>query len=424
MKKKVVVVAPVFNSSGYSNHARVLLEALKEIEDKVDLYLIPTQWAQSGVDTNEFENKEWFTYLAHKHQINIQTTKLKYDISFQLMIPHEWNTDIADYNIGVTALVETDKISAEWLVAINKMNKVLTISSFNKDTILSSVYNTEQGVIALNDKEKIGLVTFPVREEFISIDAELATVDSQQFEFESNFNFLTCAQIGPRKNVEQTILWFVQAFHSRSDVGLVCKFHMMNNSTIDKDETIKNVQNILKQFPERKCKLYLIHGNLSDRQIHSLYVHPKIKAIVTTTHGESWGLPLFEAAYMGLPVVAPKFSGYLDFLLQEKDVNGKMKRKPFFADVDFVLKGVAPEHVWHPVIIQGSLWAYPNESSFKNRLLEINKDYNRFKTQALKLKEVLRVKYSKDVVNKQYIDSLKDLVDLSDNYDFEDVVVK
>lgn len=424
MKKKVLVVAPVFNSSGYSNHARVLLEALKEIEDKVDLYLLPTQWAQSGIDTNDFDNKEWFTYLAHKHAVNMQTTKFKYDISFQLMIPHEWNTELADYNIGVTALVETDKISPEWILAINKMNKVLTISSFNKNTIFSSVYNTDQGVIAVDNKDKIQLVTFPVKEEFITTEKELSESALKEFEFDSNFNFLACAQVGPRKNVEQTILWFVQAFHSISDVGLVCKFHTMNNSTIDKDETSKFIRNILSQFPERKCKVYLIHGNLSEKQIHSLYVHPKIKAIVTTTHGESWGLPLFEAAYMGLPIVAPKFSGYLDFLLQDKDVNGKLKKKPFFADVDFVLKGVAPEHIWHPVIIQGSLWAYPNESSFKNRLLEINKDYNRFKTQALKLREILRDKYSKQNVYKEYINSLDGLVELNDDYDFEDVTVK
>ncbi len=122
MKKRVVVVAPVFNSSGYSNHARVLLNALKEIEDKIDLYLIPTQWAHTNLDTNEFENKEWYSYLSHKHQINAQTTKFKYDISFQLMIPHEWNTELADYNIGVTALVETDKISAEYKDGILNIN--------------------------------------------------------------------------------------------------------------------------------------------------------------------------------------------------------------------------------------------------------------------------------------------------------------
>lgn len=421
MKKRVLVVAPVFNMSGYSKHARVLLDALREIEDKIDLFVLPTQWSNSSIQTDDYENKEWYSYLVHKYQVNEQTTKYKYDISFQLMIPHEWNTQLAQYNIGVTALVETDKISPLWVDCINKMDKVLTICNFNKDTILSSVYNTEQGVLKLNDINKVSLVTFPVKDEYEDITSK-ESLDN--FDFESNFNYLCSAQMGPRKNVEETIKWFVETFLNKEDIGLVCKLHIMNGSTIDKDETQKAIKAILNQYPDRKCKVYLIHGNLSERQIHSLYVHPKIKAIITTTHGESWGLPLFEAAYMGLPVVAPKFSGYLDFLMQDKDVDGKKKKRPYFADVDFVLKGVADQHVWENVIIKGSLWAYPNETSFKNRLIEINKDYSRFKSQALKLKDILKEKYSKENVYKQYTDSLNNLLDENNEDEFSDVIIK
>ena len=46
----------------------------------------------------------------------------------------------------------------------------------------------------------------------------------------------------------------------------------------------------------------------------NLYAHPKIKAYVSLTHGEGYGLPLFEAAYHGIPIIAPDWSGHLDFL--------------------------------------------------------------------------------------------------------------
>lgn len=419
MKKKILVIAPVFSCSGYSQHARIVLNALKEIEDKVDLYLLPTGWAQTHFDTNDFENKDWMNYLTYKHQQNVQVTKFKYDVSIQLMVPHEWNTEAAEYNIGITALVETDKISPLWIECINRMDKVLTISNFNKDTILSSVYSTEQGVLKVTEPSRIGLATFPVK-DYDSITKEESL---EAFDFETDFNYLCCAQLGPRKNVEDTVKWFVETFHNREDVGLVLKLHIMNNSTIDKDESKKTIRAILNQFPDKKCKVYMIHGNLSEKQLHSLYVHPKIKAIISTSHGESWGLPLFEAAYMGLPVIAPKFSGYLDFLMQDKLVEGKKKKKPFFADVDFVLKPVSDQHLWDNVIIKGSLWAFTTEASFKNRLQEVNKDYSRFKSQALKLKEILKEKYSKENVYTQYTKHLEEFFE-EEEYNFEDVTVK
>ena len=44
------------------------------------------------------------------------------------------------------------------------------------------------------------------------------------------------------------------------------------------------------------------------------YNHKKIKALVSLAHGEGFGLPLFVAAYNGLPIVAPAWSGHVDFL--------------------------------------------------------------------------------------------------------------
>jgi hypothetical protein len=46
-KLRVLVVGPVCNISGYSEHARTLIDSLIKDDNNVDLYLQDTQWAAS-----------------------------------------------------------------------------------------------------------------------------------------------------------------------------------------------------------------------------------------------------------------------------------------------------------------------------------------------------------------------------------------
>ena len=129
-----------------------------------------------------------------------------------------------------------------------------------------------------------------------------------------------------------------------------------------------------------------MHGDLTDEEMHSLYKHKSVHALVSLTHGEGFGLPLFEAAYSGLPVVATDWSGHLDFLYKPtKDKKGKEKHKAHFAKVDFDLQHVSKDAVWEGVIEKDSMWAFPQQGSYKMKLREVYKDYGRFKSQASKL---------------------------------------
>ena len=122
---------------------------------------------------------------------------------------------------------------------------------------------------------------------------------------------------------------------------------------------------------------------MSEEEIHSLYKSPKVKAFVSLSHGEGFGLPHFEAAYSGLPVLAPEWSGYLDFLCKPtKNKKGVEKIKPHFAAVDYELHPIQEQARWDGVLQADSLWAYANQGSYKMRLREIYKDYGRFSKQA------------------------------------------
>ena len=48
--------------------------------------------------------------------------------------------------------------------------------------------------------------------------------------------------------------------------------------------------------------------------MNQMYNHSKVKAHISFTHGEGFGRPLLEAAQSGKPIIAPNWSGQVDFL--------------------------------------------------------------------------------------------------------------
>ena len=59
------------------------------------------------------------------------------------------------------------------------------------------------------------------------------------------------------KNLENTIKWFIEEF-IEEEVGLVVKTNYANCSTADFMVTKHKMSAIARQFPDRKCKIYLI----------------------------------------------------------------------------------------------------------------------------------------------------------------------
>jgi glycosyltransferase involved in cell wall biosynthesis len=169
---------------------------------------------------------------------------------------------------------------------------------------------------------------------------------------------------------------------------------------------IKDAISDIKDVDDRKCRVYLLHGDLSDEEMHSLYVHPKIKAMVSLTHGEGFGLPLFEAAYSGMPVIAPEWSGHLDFLYappenMSKSAKKKKTKKPYFAVVDYNLAPIPQEAVWPGVLEQNSMWCYPEEGSFKLRMRQVRKDYDKWSKRAKYLQKWILEEFDSDKKHKE-----------------------
>jgi len=356
VKKKILFKAPLLTRSGYGEQSRFALRALRSRPDLFEIFVQPLQWGQTSWISEQDQETSWINHTIEKTIAFIQHGGV-FDASIQVTIPNEWEK-IAPVNIGFTAGMETTQVAPEWIQKGNEMDKILVVSNHSRDIYRASVYiatHNETGQQQeLRLQTPVATTNYPVKDHGTPAELEV--------NLHHDFNFLTMAQFGPRKNLPNTVKWFVEEFHDE-EVGLVVKTNIAKNCLMDREKLFHDMKNMLKGFfPERKCKVYLLHGDMTDKEIHSLFEKPEIKAYLTLTHGEGFGLPIFEAAYTGIPVVAPGWSGQLDFLIN------KTSGKSEFYNVEYDIQPIPEDAVWDGVIIKESMWAYPREHSAKQQM--------------------------------------------------------
>jgi len=396
MRQKILVRGPILTQSGYGEQSRFALRALRSREDLFEIFVMPVNWGQTGWVSLDNEERSWIDSRIAQTHIHAQQGGT-YDISLQITIPNEWEK-IAPINVGYTAGIETTKVAPGWLQKASLMDKIIVVSNHSKDVFVNTVYqatNQQTGeTVELRNQTPISVVNFPIRD---------TKKQKLGLKFDYDFNYLAISQWGPRKNFDNLINWFVEENFDQ-EVGLVLKTSLKNNCIIDKRWTEQRLKSILSKHGDVKCKVYLLHGDLTEEEMMGLYSHSKIKCLISTTHGEGFGLPFFEAASAGLPIIAPNWSGHMDFLSTTDKRSGK--QTPLFSTVDYTLENVQQEAVWDGVIQADSQWAFPEESSFKRRLREIRKDYDAAKKNANKLKRHVRKNFTSDIKNDEFVNSL------------------
>ena len=392
MRKKVMVRAPMLTQSGYGEHSRFIIRALRSREDLFVIYLEPLNWGQTAWVSKSSEENEWLNKMIQKTGLYIRNNPV-FDMSIQVTIPNEWER-IAPVNIGVTAWIESTRVSPDWIEKSNMMDKVIVVSEHAKygfdNTSYIKTHNQTGQQHELSNITPIEVVGYPVR------DYEPSDID---IEFKHDFNYLLMAQWGPRKNLENTIRWFIEENYDE-EVGLVVKTSIRNGSLGDRNATYDRIKRLIGEYEDRTCSVYLIHGTMDPEEISALYKHPKIKAFIGLSHGEGFGLPLFEAAYNSIPVITTGWGGQCDFLYMEE--NGK--RKPMFADVNFDIGPIQEEAVWKGVLEKDSMWCYPHQGHYKMRLRQVRKNYDKWQKKSNKLSKYLHKTFSPDAQYKKFID--------------------
>ena len=389
MKKKIFVRGPVLTQSGYGEQSRFALRALRSREDLFDIYIQPIPWGKCGWVWEDTEFRRWMDEKITQTQLLIQKKQLHADMSLQITIPNEFQK-MAPINIGYTAGIETNKCSPEWLQKGNEMDKILVVSNHAKT---SYVNTTLTGNHPQTGEEITYRLETPVDVVWENTPRQEAE-EIKELKLDYDKNFLMISQLGPRKNFENTISWFVEEFKNE-EVGLIVKTNFKGNSIGDYNKIQEHLKQVLSSHENRKCKVYLLHGDLTPGNLTWLYSNPKIAALINISHGEGFGLPMFEAAREGLPIITCGWSGQLDFLHHDG--------KDYFHSVEYALQPVQENARWKGVIEEDSMWAYASPTSFKQRLRDA---LNGTREDAEALQQLVHNKFSDEKLYELFCDAI------------------
>lgn len=398
MKKKLLFIGPVLTASGYGVHSRQLLAALYN-SDEFDIAVESLKWGETPFLQDE--ELGWIRKLTEKKHANPE-------IAVQVTIPNEFRRR-APLMVGVTAGIEVDRVSPDWLVKCNAEVDLVIVPSEHSRRSFIVEYTGSNGEKLHLEKpifvvpEGVDTKIFQPRET-MNRSAGRGELIAKLGAPEKNFVFVGLGLDKPdgrdRKNVTKLIEWFCKGFAGNANVGLILKTSIVNGSSIDYEVTKKRIADIKSstgcgEFP----KIFLVHGRLSEQEMADLYNDPRVVAAVSLTHGEGFGLPLIEAAACGLPVMATDWSGHLDFLTKDG--------KKLFIPVEHELKEIHPECVWPGVMIQGSRWAVAKEADAITKMQKLVISSSTPREWAAELAENIRDKYALAPTGKAFLDLVR-----------------
>lgn len=84
--KKVIVKGPILSQSGYGEHTRFVVRALRSRPDLFDVHLLALNWGKTGWLWEESEERTWIDDTLAKTVSYMQSGGL-FDMSLQITIP-------------------------------------------------------------------------------------------------------------------------------------------------------------------------------------------------------------------------------------------------------------------------------------------------------------------------------------------------
>ena len=403
MKPTLIISCPASSRSGYGDHSRDLISSLIKM-DKFEIQILDQRWGSCARDAmpNEF-SKMVIPQLTKKPNVWVQIT-----------VPNEFNR-IGEYNIGITAGIETDRADPTWIEGLNRMDLVIVPSEHAKKVLEDSIYQSKDN----RTQQVVGelKVTTKIEVLFEGLDLKVfnklgkypesicSTLDSIP---EKNCylvagHWLKGDFSQDRKDIGGAIRTFLETFKNKSaknQPALVVKTSKAGFGVTDREDMLGRIKQIRASVETsgHVPNVYLLHGDLTPEEMNGLYHHPKIKAMISFTHGEGFGRPLLEFGITGKPILASNWSGHLDFLSEH----------------GLLLQGqLQPVHKsaqWEKVIVEGSNWYYVDYGYAMGIIKDVDSNYKKHLAKSRKQKQYIKDNFTLDKMSELFTKQIEDNV--------------
>jgi glycosyltransferase involved in cell wall biosynthesis len=248
------------------------------------------------------------------------------------------------------------------------------------------------------NQRKVGTLTLekPCEVLFIGLDTNtFKKPESVSFDLSSikeSFCFLSVGHFLPgpqnledRKMRGRLIKTFLETFKDKKNKpALIMKTAQAGSSILDREAILDKIDQIRNMVDSKDLpNIYLLHGDVEDKDMNDLYNHEKVKALVSLTKGEGFGRPLLEFSLSKKPIITTSWSGHLDFLDKESTIllPGELKK-------------IHPSCAVKNILIPESSWFNVNETAAKKAMSEVYENYKKFSDMGKKQSHKSRTEFS------------------------------
>ena len=281
------------------------------------------------------------------------------------------------YKIGHCEF-EGEELPKSWVPYCNMMDELWVPTKWDREKLIKAgvnkpIYIIQQGI----DPDYFHPKILPMR-----------------IEIPQTFKFICTAAWLPRKNLGNLMKVFAKTFSKNDDVCLIIK--TMNLGLVESiEEEIKKLG-----IPDDSAYIYIKEEDWPASHLPSFYTMGQ--CFVLPTHGEGWGLPIFEALACGIPVITTGY-GAPNEVLRDKENNNKPLPGVHLLDYTMVHARTKYEY------LKDSNWAAPNLNQLSEKLLYVYENYQKEKCRALKTSDYIRKEFDWKNCVKPIIARLEDI---------------
>lgn len=303
---KLVSLVP---GSGYGNAAAEYLLGL-------DALGVPVTWTPiTDGRWGRGARKAADRYLPEAYEERIEQLRrrrIEYDVLLVDFPPPGWHLRWLRKERRARAFAyaawEVDRLPPDWAPVLNRFERVLVPSRFNREVFASSGVTVPVDVIP-HVARKVEEVSGGERWGQVADD---------------DFVFYTIGTWTTRKALEETVRVYLETFRADESVALIVKTDVVDELAVASmsgrerrrapkhhGTTWWTLARILRDY-RSPAKVHLVAGGMPAREIDRL--HTRGDCFLSLSRGEGWGLGPFEAALFGKPSVVTGWGGQLDYL--------------------------------------------------------------------------------------------------------------